>query len=106
MSLKVGDRFTVSAPHEVRSAKGRLLARYRPEFDYRVTERNVGDANKMLAEGIALAGGNAAAREVQRMEKTAAAGPRGKSKSAARLRGGSAAGKIRATVNTGPKGDN
>jgi hypothetical protein len=67
MSLNIGDRFTVSAPHEVKNAKGRLLARYLPEFDYRVTDRNVGIVNQMLADGVAIAGGHALAREANRL---------------------------------------
>jgi hypothetical protein len=67
MSLNIGDRFTVSAPHEIKNAKGRLLARYSPDHDYRVTDRNVGDVNKMLADGVAVAGGNALAREANRL---------------------------------------
>lgn len=67
MTLNIGDRFTVKEAHEVKNPKGRLLARYSPEHDYRVTERNVGEANKLLAEGIAVAGGNALAREANRL---------------------------------------
>ena len=57
--VAIGERFTVSAPQEVKNDKGRVLANYRPEFDYRVTPRNVGIVTQMIADGKASAGGHA-----------------------------------------------
>ncbi len=53
MTLEIGDRFSVASPQEVRNARGRLLARYLPEFGYAVTDRNVGFARQLEADGQA-----------------------------------------------------
>lgn len=57
MTVAPGDRFTVLAPKEVRSPKGRLLARFSPDMDYRVTAANLKLVQDMIALGEARAGG-------------------------------------------------
>lgn len=59
MTVAPGDRFTVLAPKEVRSPKGRLLARFSPDMDYRVTPANLKLVQDMIATGEARAGGRA-----------------------------------------------
>jgi len=59
MTVAPGDRFTVLAPKEIRSPKGRLLARFSPDMDYRVTPANLKLVQDMIATGEARAGGRA-----------------------------------------------
>jgi len=59
MTVAPGDRFTVFAPKEVRSPKGRLLARLLPDMDYRVTPANLKLVQDMIATREARAGGRA-----------------------------------------------
>lgn len=54
--LKIGDRFVVNSTEEIRTPKGRLLARYLPGFDYRVTPRNLELVAGMIAAGKAKIG--------------------------------------------------
>lgn len=57
MTVATGDRFAVLAEEEVRSPKGRLLARLRPDTDYRVTPANLKIVQDLIALGKARAGG-------------------------------------------------
>lgn len=65
--VAIGERFTVAKSQEVRDARGRLLARYLPQFDYRITPRNLQIVTEMIAAGTALAGGNAEARSANQV---------------------------------------
>jgi hypothetical protein len=67
MTVEIGGRFTVSAPQTIRNDKGRVLATYRPEFDYTVTPRNVGVVSQLIADGKATAGGRATTRTANRL---------------------------------------
>ena len=51
--MKPGDRFKVATTQMVKDRKGRVLARYRPEFDYAVTPRNLEMVNDMETKNIA-----------------------------------------------------
>lgn len=85
----IGDRFVVLETHEARTEKGRLLARYRPEFDYRVTPRNLELVAGLIAAGKARIGTTTAA------EKLAAAGGKGLAVNTAAARG-----RVRGVVKT------
>lgn len=56
MALAPGDRFTVTAEKEIRTDRGRLIARFLPGHDYRVTPRNLKDVEAMVALGEARTG--------------------------------------------------
>lgn len=60
MDLTIGARFTVKTAQEVKNGRGRILARFLPEHDYRITPANLEIVSKMAAEGVAEIGGNAA----------------------------------------------
>ena len=87
MTVTVGDRFTVSESYAVKNRNGRVLANYRPEFDYRVTSHNVGIVNELIAAGKAAKGaysqrGSASRFEAQASKLTGkvAVKPKGKGK--------------------------
>lgn len=63
----IGERFSVPKIYEVRNARKRLLARYLPGFDYRVTPRNMEVVDKMIVAGDAIAGGSAALAAANRL---------------------------------------
>lgn len=63
MTLQAGERFTVSATTEMHDARGRLLARYLPGFEYRVTPRNVGEVAKLVDDGVITPGARPAPGE-------------------------------------------
>lgn len=72
--VQPGMRFRVTSTYEVRNPKGRMLARYHPThpetgepLDYAVTERNVTIVNKMIVDGVAVAGGAAEERRANRI---------------------------------------
>lgn len=72
--VKPGDRFRVTSTHEVKNDRGRLLARYHPAhpetgepLDYRVTERNVTIVNRMIVDGVAVAGSASAEQRANRL---------------------------------------
>lgn len=80
--MKPGDRFKINTIEEVRDKKGRLLARYRPEFDYAVTPRNLEIVNAMEANGKAV-----------RHEGRAAGDPNQAKAAPAKIRGAAKTGK-------------
>jgi membrane-associated protease RseP (regulator of RpoE activity) len=56
-SINLGDRFVVIEEREVRDARNRLLARYRPGFEYTATPLNIGIIAAMAAQDKASAVG-------------------------------------------------
>lgn len=60
MSIEIGDRFTVSDAQEVRDDKrNRVITRFLPEHDYRVTPRNLMIVRALIDAGKAVRGGRA-----------------------------------------------
>lgn len=57
-TANIGDRFRVLQEEAATNAKGRILAKFRPEFDYRVTPQNIGLVNQLIAKGKAVKGGH------------------------------------------------
>lgn len=55
-AVNIGDRFRVIQEETATNAKGRILAKFRPEFDYRVTPQNIGLVNQLIAKGKAVKG--------------------------------------------------
>lgn len=76
----IGGRFTVPKLEEVLDRKGRVLARYLPDFDYRITVRNHEMVAEMIADGKAQLGRRspAAAKSGPRDLKSDRGRPRGK----------------------------
>lgn len=54
MAVNVGDRFRVSAVTEWRDRRERLIARFLPAFEYRITPRNLQFVAGLFAAGEAV----------------------------------------------------
>lgn len=89
--IAIGARFVVAEPYEVRTPKGRLLARYLPEFDYRVTSRNL-----EIVAGLITAGKASLGTTTQAQKVAAAEGRKG-----LKVVAEAATGRIRGAIDTG-----
>ncbi len=54
--IATGDRFTVAAVKEIRTPKGRMITKFLPDLDYRVTPRNLEYVKAMIEAGEATMG--------------------------------------------------
>jgi hypothetical protein len=62
MALAIGTSFRVASIIEIKDARGRIIARFLPEHDYRVTVRNLAEVERLVASGDAILGGPAPAK--------------------------------------------